>query len=213
MSRHGQLQIHQRLDVCTVEMKYAFAEIKQAKSGDHPDDAQHRGDPQHHAHVPGFRLIFVMNIVIGNGQDGAVIEQRQHHDHHGRQWIEVKDQDRQRHEQQHPQRLGDAVDRVAVHPLEDAAALLDRVNNHREAWRHQHDGRRRSRRVRRTRNSDAAVGFLQRGGVIHPVARHADDVAEFLQDIHNVELVLGEHLGETVGLLDGLGYRLCLLLL
>ena len=62
-----------------------------------------------------------MNIVIGDGQDGAVVEQRQHHDHHRRQRIEVEDQDRQRHEQQHAQRLGDAVDRVAVHPLEDAA--------------------------------------------------------------------------------------------
>ena len=154
-------------------------------------------------HVPGLGLILVMNIVIGNGQDGAVVEQRQHHDHHRRQWIKVEDQDRQRHEQQHAQRLGDAVDRVAVHPLEDAAALLDRVDDHRQAGRHQHDGRRRARRVRRARNGDAAVGFLQRGRVIHPVAGHADDVAALLQHIHDVELMFGKHLGETVGLLDG----------
>ena len=154
-----------------------------------------------------------MNVVIGNGQDGAVVEQRQHHDHHRRQRIKVEDQDRQRHEQQHAQRLGDAVDRVAVHPLEDTAALLDRVDDHRQAGRHQHDGRRRARRVRRARNGDAAVGFLQRRGVIHPVAGHADDVAALLQDIDDVELVFGEHLGETVGVLDGLGQLRRLLML
>ncbi len=154
-----------------------------------------------------------MNVVIRNGQDGAVVEQRQHHDHHRRQWIKVKDQDRQRHEEQHAQRLGNAVDRVAVHPLENSPALLDRVNNHRQAGRQQHDGRRRARCVRRARNGDAAVGFLQRRGVIHPVARHADDVAALLQNIHNVEFVFGEHLRETVGLLDGLGHLCGLIML
>ena len=83
----------------------------------------------------------------------------------------------------------------------------------RQAGRHQHNGRRRACRVRRARNGDAAVGLLQRGGVVHPVTRHADDVAAFLQDIHNVELVFGEHLGEAVRLLDGLGHRRGLLLL
>ena len=92
MSGHGQLQIHQRLNVRTVEMKDALTEIKQTKGGHDPNDAQHRGDPQHQAHIPGLGLILVMNIVIGNGQDGAVVEQRQHHDHHCCQWIKVKDQ-------------------------------------------------------------------------------------------------------------------------
>ena len=79
-----------------IEVKYALAQIKQAKGSHHPDDAQHRGDPQHQAHVPSLGLILVMNIVIGDGEDGAVIEQRDHHDHDGGHWIEVKYQDRQR---------------------------------------------------------------------------------------------------------------------
>ena len=69
MSGHRQLQIHQRLDVGAVEVKYALAKRKQAKRGDDPDDAQHRSDPQHHGHVPGLGLILVVNIVIGDGQD------------------------------------------------------------------------------------------------------------------------------------------------
>ena len=58
MPRHGQLQINQRLDVRTVEVKDALTEVKQAEGGNDPDDAQHRGDPQNHAHVPGFGIMF-----------------------------------------------------------------------------------------------------------------------------------------------------------
>ncbi len=147
-----------------------------------------------------------MHIVIRDGQDRAVIEQRQHHNHHRRQRIKVKDQNCQRHEQQHAQRFGDAINCVTVHPLENPPALLDRVNDHRQAGRKQHDGRRRARRVRRTRNGDAAVRFLQCGRVVHTIAGHADDVIVFLQDIDDVKFVFREHLGKTIGLLDGLDH-------
>jgi hypothetical protein len=40
MSGHGQLQVHQRLDMRAVEVKDALANIKQAKSRDDPDDAE-----------------------------------------------------------------------------------------------------------------------------------------------------------------------------
>ena len=101
MSRHGQLQVHQSLDVRMVEVKYPLSKIEQAKRGDDSHDAQHRRDPQHQTHVPGLWLILVMNVVIGDGQNGSVIEQRDHHDHHCGHRIEVKDQDRNRHEEQH----------------------------------------------------------------------------------------------------------------
>ena len=55
----------------------------------------------------------------------------------------------------------------------------------------------------RAGNGDAAVSFLQRGGVVHPVAGHADNVAALLQHVHDMELMFGEYLGETVGSFDG----------
>ena len=70
----------------------------------------------------------------------------------------------------------------------------------------QHNGGGRARRVGRAGNGDAAVGLLQRRGIVHAVAGHADDVAVLLQDLDDVEFVLGEHLGEAVGMLDGLGH-------
>ena len=76
-------------------------------------------------------MILVTNIVVGNRENGPVIEQREHHDHHRRQGIEVEDEDGRRHEQQHAQRLRNPVDRVTVHPLENPAALLDRINDDR----------------------------------------------------------------------------------
>ena len=70
-----------------------------------------------------------------------------------------------------------------------------------------HDRRRCARGVRRAGHRNTAIGFLQRGGIIHSVAGHADDVAALLQDINNVELVFGKNLGEAVGIFDGLGIR------
>ena len=153
-----------------------------------------------------------MNIVICDGQNRAVIEQRQHHNHDGRQRIEIENQNRQRHEEQHAQRLSDAINRVTVHPLENPPALLDRVNDHRQTGREQHDGCRRARRVGRTGNGYTAICLLQCGCVVHSVARHANDVVVFLQDIHNVEFVFGKYLGKSIRLLDGLDHRRRLLL-
>ena len=143
MSGHRQHQVHHRLQLRMVEVEHLVAQVEQAEGGDGADDAEHRGDPEHQAHVPGLGLILVANVVVGDGQDGAVVEQRQHHDLHRRHGKEVEDQDARRDEQQHPQRLGDAVDRVAVHPLEDLPALLDRVDDHRQSGGGQHDGQRR----------------------------------------------------------------------
>ena len=73
--------------------------------------------------------------------------------------------------------------------------------------RQQHNGRGRARRIGRARDGDPAVGLLQRGGVVHAVACHADDVAVLLQHVDDMKLMFGEHLSEAVRILDGLGHR------
>ena len=72
---------------------------------------------------------------------------------------------------------------------------------------HQHDRRGGAGGVGRARDGDPAVGLLQRGGVVDAVAGHPDDVPLFLEDVDDVELVLGEDLGEAVGVLDRRGHR------
>src|SRR5579872_7139312 len=105
-------------------MKYALSKIEEAERGYDADNAQHGRDPQHQAHIPFLGPVAVMHLVIGDGENGPVVEYGDHHDHHRGYWIEVKYEDGQRHEEQHAQGFGNAVDRVAVHPLEDPAALL-----------------------------------------------------------------------------------------
>src|ERR1700722_13395899 len=129
MSGDRQFQVHQGLYVSAVEVKDALSKVKQPECRHDSDDTQHGGDPQYEAHVPGFGLVLVLDVVISDGQDRSIIEQRQHHDHYRGQWIEVEHEDCQRHEQQHSQCFGDAVDCIAVHSLEDTTTLLDRVND------------------------------------------------------------------------------------
>ena len=70
----------------------------------------------------------------------------------------------------------------------------DRVDDHREPRRHQHDVGRRARRVGGALHRDADVRLLEGGGVVDAVARHANRVLPLLQHVDDRELVLGHHL-------------------
>jgi hypothetical protein len=107
-------------------------------------------------------------------------------------------------EEQNAKRLGDPVDRITVHPLDNSAGLLDRVDDHRKPRGQKHGRRSRARGVRRPRNGDAAVGQFQSRGIVHAVAGHAHEVAAPLKDIDDLELVFWKYLSETVGTFDGL---------
>ncbi len=206
MPGHREFQVHHRLRVPAIEMKHPLGQEEQAECRHHSDHAQHGGDPQHQAHVPGLGPIAVMHIVVGNRQDRGIIQQRDHHDHDGRHGVEIEHQDRQRHEEQHPHGLGDPVNRIAVHALEDPATLLDRIDDHGQPGRHQHDGGRGARRIGGPGHSNAAIRLLQRRRIVDPVAGHADDVTALLQVRHDVVLVFREHLRETISALDGFDY-------
>ena len=202
MSGDGQHEVHQGLHAGVSEVEDAVAQVEKTEGSDRSKYAQHGGDPEHQSHVPGFGSVSVVDLVVRDRQDGAVVEQRKHHDHDGGQRVEIENEDGEGDEQQHPQGFGDAVDRVAVHPLKDLAALFDRVDDDRQPRGQQHDVGGRAGGVGGSGDGDAAVGLLQRGGVVDPVAGHPDDVVELLQDIDDVILVLGEDLGETISFLN-----------
>ena len=77
VTRDRQHQVHQRLQMCVVEVEPLVPEIEEAEGRRGTNDAQHSGHPQDDAHVPGLGLITVVHPVIGDGQDGAIIQQRQ----------------------------------------------------------------------------------------------------------------------------------------
>ena len=111
-------------------MPNAFTQVKKSKRSDDTCNAQHGGNTQHHPHIPSFGLARITDAVIGNRQYGAIVQQCQQHDHHRSYGVEVENQDRKRHKQEHPDRLRNAVDRVAGHALENLAALFYGVDDH-----------------------------------------------------------------------------------
>jgi hypothetical protein len=66
MAGHGELQIHECLGMATIQMEDSFGKIKQAKRGDNANRSQHGGDGQHQPHIPGFGLVSVQHVVIGD---------------------------------------------------------------------------------------------------------------------------------------------------
>ncbi len=65
-----------------------------------------------------------------------------------------------------------------------------------------------ARRVGRAADGDADVGLFQRRRIVDAVAGHADDVAGALEDLDDLELVLGEDAGEAVRGDDARGVRI-----
>ena len=89
--------------------------------------------------------------------------------------------------------------------MEDPAADLDRIDDHRQARSEQHNCCGCTGSVGGPGHRNAAVRLPQGRGVVDPVACHANDVAVLLQDVDNMVFVFREDLGETVGSFNGLG--------
>ncbi len=75
MAGDRQLEVHQRLDARAIEVKYPIGQVEQAEGGRDAENTQHRGHTQDDAHVPGLRLVAIVDVVIGDREDGAVVEQ------------------------------------------------------------------------------------------------------------------------------------------
>ena len=116
---HREFEVHQRLEHFAAEVEHALAEIEQAETREDPRHPQHRGESQHVRHVPSLGSSGPGRAVVGDRQDGPVVQQRQEHDHHRGDGVEIEHEDRQRHEQQHADGLGDAVGGVAGQTSED----------------------------------------------------------------------------------------------
>ena len=65
-------------------------------------------------------------------RDGAfLIEEGQQDDHNSGDRVEIEDDHRKYHEDHDANRFRNAIDRVTVHPFEDPACLLYRIDDHR----------------------------------------------------------------------------------
>jgi len=99
------------------------------------------------------------------------------------------------------------VDRVAVHALEyRGCSLIASMITSKPGVTRTMDAAG-PRRVRGAGDGEAAIGLLQRGRVVDAVARHTHDMVVLLQHVDDMKFMLGEDLGEAVGVLDRLGDR------
>jgi len=57
------------------EVEDPVAQVEHAERGHGANDPQNGGHPEYDAHVPRLGLIAVADVVVGDGQDGPVVEQ------------------------------------------------------------------------------------------------------------------------------------------
>ena len=126
------------------------------------------GEDQHAVHVPALRLRRGRDVVVRDGHDRNVVEQRQHDDHRRRQRLEPQEHDRRHHQQHDVERHRDAVVHVALDALEDLPRADDGVDDGREAGSRQDQGGGAARGVGGAADGDAAIGLAQGGASLTP---------------------------------------------
>ena len=140
-------------------------------------------------------------VVVRDGDDGEVVEEREQDDVERLEGVVVHERD-DAEEGDHLHRDADAVDDVRLEALEDAARLHDGGEDGREALAREDDVGGGLRGVGGAGDGDADLRLGEGGRVVDAVAGHADDLAHALEDGDDLVLVLGHHLREAVGLDD-----------
>ncbi len=183
------------------------ADQQQAERLDHAEEAEDAGEREQPRHLPADRLRAHRRVVVGDGHDRDVVEQRHDDDHDRGQRLEAEEDRREDDEDHDVDGQRHAVDGVGGDAAEDAPGLVDGGVDHREAGGGQDQRRGAAGGVGGAGDGGAAVGLLEGGGVVDAVAGHGDEVAARLQRLDDGVLVLGEDAGVAVGLLDGVDDR------
>ena len=203
MTSNNQFGKHQGLDHLVAEFQLDQDE-KEQKRREYSGYTQGGSNSEHFRHIPADRFFLDLGIVIGNGQDGNIVEQGQYNDHQGRDRVKVKDHDGQGHEQDNTNSLRNSKDGVALHPFKGDSGLLNGVIDNRQPRRGEDDVSRRPGGVGGIGNGKTAVRLFQGRCIIDTVTGHADDMAGFLQAVHQHVLILGHDLGKDIGCFDHL---------
>lgn len=139
----------------------------------------------------------------GKGHDRAVVEERDDEDHERRE-IELERKGHDRETEDNTDGDGAGVDRVVAHALEDDSGLADGVDDSGESGLDEDNVGGTASGVGGTLDGNTDVGTSEGGRVVGSVTSHGDEVAERLETLDNLVLVLGEDAGEPVGVEDHL---------
>mmetsp|Transcript_15235 Transcript_15235/g.50024 ORF Transcript_15235/g.50024 Transcript_15235/m.50024 type:complete len:809 (-) Transcript_15235:487-2913(-) len=197
------------------------APVEEEHRGGDGDEPEPRRDREDDGEVPALGLRRRHDVVVRDGDDGAVVEDGDDDERHdgedevggvvGRRGVvgahvvdRVREELRDEKEAEELDGARDAVDDVVLHALEDAARDGDGVDDDGEPGRGEDEVGRGARGVRRALDRDAHVCLLERRRVVHAVARHAARPAALAERLDDEELVLGEHLSEAVAVFNHL---------
>jgi hypothetical protein len=207
-----QLQEHHRLQLGAVEQaeillmrrmgQHLHSDQQEPERLCHRKQAKRRRHAQEMRHVPPYRALRHRRVVVRDGHDRDIVQQRHDHDHDCGERLKGEKDRRKNHEKHDVHGQCHTIDRVARDATENAPCFVDGVVDHRKSRRGQDQGGGAARRVGRAGNRRPAIRLLQGRRVVHAVAGHRDDMAALLQGLHDRIFVLGKDPREAIGGLD-----------
>jgi len=168
---------------------------------DGEDDAEQDRHAPKLGKVPLHGRLAVGSVVIGNSQSGNVGKDGDEDDQLNVQ-APVKNGNPQAEIDLEVDRQSDTVDDIGVHAVENLTRSLQGINDGTKTRGEEDDISSRASSIGSTLDSNTSIGLLERGSIVDTVTSHGNQVATLLQNLDDVVLVLGEHLGETISSLD-----------
>ena len=169
--------------------------------GDGQEDTEDDGDDPDLRQLPLDGTGFEVRVVVGDGDGGKISEEGNEHNQIGTHGL-VDDDHRGDQVDLKMQTQGDTVLDVGLHALEDLTGQLDGIDDGGQTGGKEDNIGGGLGSLGGALDGDTAVGLLERGSIVDTVTSHGSQVTTLLQHLDDLVLVLGEHFGETVGLLD-----------
>mmetsp|Transcript_15684 Transcript_15684/g.17438 ORF Transcript_15684/g.17438 Transcript_15684/m.17438 type:complete len:555 (-) Transcript_15684:537-2201(-) len=184
------------------------------------DGSQNDGQDEQLDQVPLLGVSADNDLIIGNGQDGTVIQdgdddQRDNGQDESIGDIfsvglatgvnEVSRSDEQNTDGEEEQQLdgtGDTVGTVVLHSLEDSSGDDHSVNDDGQSRGSQHNIGSSTSGVSGTIDGNTNISSLQGGSIVDTITSHTGSSSVVLHLFDNIELMFGEHLSETVSIED-----------
>ena len=160
-------------------------------NGDNPDLGQ----------LPLDGAGFEVSVIVGDGNGGKIGEQSDE-DNQGRVNSLVNDDHGGNQVDLKVKTQSNTVLDVGLHALENLAGKLDGIDNGGETGGEEDNISGSLGSLSGALNGNTTVGLLERGSIVNTVTSHGSQVTTLLEHLHDLVLVLGEHLSETISLLN-----------
>lgn len=179
-----------REEECATDGPGTESEETTKDDGDDPDLGQ----------LPLDRALLVVSVIVGDSDGSQIGEQGDEDNELGADGL-LEDDHRGDEIDLEMQAKSDTVLDVGLHALENLARDLDGGDDGGQTGSEEDNVSGGLGSLSGTLDGDTAVRLLERWSIVDTVTSHGRKMATLLKHLDNLVLVLGENLGETVGLL------------